>query len=75
MQRQYYILTQSIKFPEVAAWLSRRNIPCEVHLNRTRFWLSPGSLLHTEMNLRWAQYVELVDPAADLATGLWQENS
>lgn len=75
MQRQYYILTSSIKFPEVTAWLARRSVPCEVHLNRTRFWLDAGSLLHTEMNLRWSQYVELVDPQADLSTGLWQESS
>jgi hypothetical protein len=51
---QYYILTLSPRAGEVFAWIHDNSITCEVHLNRTRFWLDPDTKLYTEFAIRFA---------------------
>jgi len=71
---QHYILTQSRYFAEVCEWLKARSVRVEVHLNRSRFSLDSDSSLYTEFLLRFARICPLVDPNADLATGLNMED-
>ena len=51
---EYYILTRDPMFITVGKWLAHNRIPCEVHLNRTRFKLEANSRLHTEFQLRFS---------------------
>jgi hypothetical protein len=67
---QYYILTQSCHFKEVLYWLQDHNVTLDIHLNRTRFSIEPGTRLFTEFQLRWSTVCHAVDPTLDLATGL-----
>jgi len=67
---QYYILTQNPEFKAVVYWLHDHNVPLDIHLNRTRFSLCPGTKLFTEFMLRYSHACDLVDPNLDLATGL-----
>jgi len=67
---QYYILTQNPQFKEVVYWLHDHNVPLDIHLNRTRFTLTPNTRLFTEFMLRYSTVCSLVDPGLDLATGL-----
>ncbi len=67
---QYYILTENAKFTQVLSWLGMHNISYSVHLNRTRFELDVNSRQHTEFMLRYGDCVDVVDPRADLVTGI-----
>ena len=67
---QYYILTKNSKFTQVLSWLGMHNVPYSVHLNRTRFELDIHTRLHTEFMLRYGDCCDVVDPDADLVTGL-----
>jgi len=67
---QYYILTENSKFTQVLSWLGMHNIPYSVHLNRTRFELDTQSRLHTEFMLLYSESIGVVDPDADLVTGM-----
>ena len=66
---QYYVLNQDPRAVEVFDFIAQHNLRCEIHLNRTRFWLPPGSQL-TEFLLRFGDFCPMVDPTLDLATGL-----
>lgn len=65
---QYYILTQDPNIGDVLDFIRQHSLRCEIHLNRTRFWLPDGSIL-TECLLRFPT-LQPVDPNRDLATGL-----
>ena len=67
---QYYVLTLDPNMPHVVHWIRANSVDCEVHLNRTRFWLQSGTPLHTEFLLRFSHCCPQVDPTVDLATGL-----
>ena len=67
---QHFILTRSRYFKEVCEWLKSRSVTIEPHLNRTRFSIDSDSSLYTEFLLRYAKICPIVDPRADLATGL-----
>ena len=67
---QHYILTQDPNLAAVFAFIQDNQIACELHLNRTRFWIDPTSPLYTEFLLRFSHCCPLVDPGLDLATGL-----
>lgn len=67
---QYYILTQNSRFTQVLSWLGQHGIHYSVHLNRTRFLLDTDSRLHTEFMLLYSESIGVVDPDADLVTGL-----
>ena len=66
--RHYYILNLDPRSSEVFDFIRDHNIKCEVHLNRTRFWVPEGPVL-TEFLLRFHDCAHYVDPALDLATG------
>ena len=67
---QYYILTKNAKFTQVLSWLGMHNVAYSVHLNRTRFVLDTHTRLHTEFMLLYSESIGVVDPDADLVTGL-----
>jgi hypothetical protein len=67
---EYYILTLHPKAREVFIWIFDNNLPVEVHLNRTRFWVPDDSSLNTYFQLWLRDSCGRVDPNLDLATGL-----
>jgi hypothetical protein len=67
---EHYVLTMHPHAREVLIWVFDNNLPLEVHLNRTRFWVPRDSSLNTYFHLWLADYCGTVDPSADLATGL-----
>jgi hypothetical protein len=68
MTRQYYILTLDPRAGEVFEFIRHYKLACEVHLNRTRFWVPLGTL-HTEFMLRWFHCCSLVVDNEDYALG------
>jgi hypothetical protein len=66
--RQYYVLNMNPRASAVFEFIQYHNLPCEVHLNRTRFWVPEGSIL-TEFVLRFADSCPHVDASMDLTTG------
>ena len=66
--RHYYVLNLDPRAAEVFEFIKAHKLTCEVHLNRTRFWVPDGSVL-TEFLLRFSECVCLVDESVDLATG------
>ena len=66
--RHYYILNLDPRCSEVFEFIREHKLTCEVHLNRTRFWVPEGSQL-TEFLLRYSECVSMVDDTLDLATG------
>ncbi len=64
MHNQFYVLTRDLHFITVGKWIAHNNIPHEVHLNRTRFWIPTGPLL-TEFLLRWADVCPRVEATED----------
>jgi len=69
MTRHYYILNQHPQSSLVFEFIQYHKLRCEVHLNRTRFWVPTGSVL-TEFLLRFSDSCTYVDELSDLATGL-----
>ena len=69
MLHQHYILTNHPDFVDVIDWVGSFPLRCEMHLNRTRFWVPDGSI-YTEFCLRWLHSCPAVDPDLDSATGL-----
>jgi len=67
--RHYYVLNQDPRCSEVFEFIRHYSLRCEVHLNRTRFWVPEGSVL-TEFVLRFNDSCAYVDESLDLATGL-----
>ena len=63
----YAILTLSEKYVEVARYITKHNIPYEVHLNRTRFWI-PEELLSEFINT-YGGYCDFVPSDQNLMTG------
>jgi hypothetical protein len=51
---QYCIYNRDDKFLEVAEWVSNKKIKCELHLNRTRFWV-PEGIIMTEFLLKYSE--------------------
>ena len=70
MTRQYYILNLDPRATEVFEFIRHYSLRCEVHLNRTRFWIEEDSSQLTEFLLRFSESCPYVDTHADLATGL-----
>jgi len=68
--REYYVLTMHPNAKEVFAWIWDNKLHCEVHLNRTRFWVPVDSSLYTYFQLWLKDSCGTVDPTLDLATGL-----
>lgn len=66
--RHYYILNQDPRCRDVFEFIQHHGLRCEVHLNRTRFWVPQGAVL-TELMLRFHECVYQVDDSVDLATG------
>lgn len=59
--RQYYILTLDPRASEVFQFIMHHKLTCEVHLNRTRFWILEDTSALTEFVLRFSDccpYVE-----------------
>jgi hypothetical protein len=67
--QEHYILTRDPRCASVFDFIKHHGLRCEVHLNRTRFWVPEGSV-YTEFALRFSDCCPLVDPHRDLATGL-----
>jgi hypothetical protein len=65
----YYILNSDPRAYEVFDFIAHHKIACEVHLNRTRFWV-PSGAVYTEFVLRFSDCAHYVDPALDLTTGM-----
>ena len=42
------------------SWANNNNVPCEVHLNRCRYWLPRGSALESEFVLRYWEIIHRV---------------
>ena len=58
---QYYVLNSSPLARDVFEFIRKRELTCEVHLNRTRFWIDPHSEALTEFALRFAVHCPRVD--------------
>jgi hypothetical protein len=67
---EYYVLTMHPESAQVLTWVFENQLACEVHLNRTRFWVPRDSSLNTYFQLWLSEYCGRVDPQLDLATGL-----
>lgn len=65
----YYILNRDPRVGELFEFIGQHQLRCEVHLNRTRFWVPAGSVF-TEFALRFSDCCVSVDQYEDLATGL-----
>jgi hypothetical protein len=63
----YGILNQDLDSGGSSAWTWAydNNIPCEVHLNRFRYWLPVGSSLESEFVLRFTSIIHRV-PQEDM---------
>jgi phosphosulfolactate synthase (CoM biosynthesis protein A) len=66
---QHYVMTMDPRYVEVLEWIVLRKLESTVHLNRTRFYVPSGSV-YTEFILRFGECCPLVNPNADLVTGL-----
>jgi hypothetical protein len=69
MTTQYCVFTSSPEFIEVLDWLDKNEIKCEVHLNRTRFWIPDGELKMMFL-LKWSHCCPIVHDNEDLVTGI-----
>lgn len=58
--RHYYVLNQDPRLEEVFEFIEHHKLACEVHLNRTRFWVPDGSIL-TEFVLRYGDTCQIVE--------------
>ena len=67
--RQYYILTLDPRAGEVFCFIRDHKLACEVHLNRTRFWIPEDTSQLTEFLLRFSDCCPYVDETVDLLTG------
>ena len=67
--RHYYILNLDPRATEVFEFIRHYSLRCEVHLNRTRFWIEEDTSVLTEFLLRFGECVHQVDDSLDLATG------
>ena len=68
--RHYYVLNLNPRAAEVFEFIKAHKLTCEVHLNRTRFWVPLDSSLNTYFQLWLSESCGSVDPTLDLATGL-----
>ena len=68
--RHYYVLNLDPRAREVFEFIRDHKLACEVHLNRTRFWIPEDSSILTEFLLRFGDCCPWVDGTLDLATGL-----
>jgi hypothetical protein len=59
-EREFYILSDDPEFVAVLNWVGSWPLRCEVHLNRTRFWVPLGPV-YTEFALRWLHCCRPVD--------------
>ena len=59
--KEYYVLSASPYLKEVFEFIQQRNLHCEVHLNRTRFWIDTHSESFTEFALLWADHCPPVE--------------
>ena len=66
---QYCVYTGSPEFVEVINWLDVNKIKREVHLNRTRFWISDNEAKLMFL-LKWAHCCPVVEDDEDLLTGV-----
>ena len=66
---QYYILNRDPRAGELFEFIAQHSLQCEVHLNRTRFWVPEGSVF-TEFALRFSQSCPAVNPHTNLGSGL-----
>jgi hypothetical protein len=58
---EYYVLSSSPHLETVFEFIRKHQLKCEVHLNRTRFWIDPHSEALTEFALRFAVYCPRVE--------------
>jgi hypothetical protein len=63
----YAILTNSSKFIDVMNYIRENELQCEVHLNRTRFWVPDE--LHCDFTNNYSGYCDFVPANQDLITG------
>ena len=66
--RHYYVSNSNPCLEPIFEFIRHHNLRCEVHLNRTRFWVPNGTVL-TEFLLRFSTVATLVDESLDLITG------
>lgn len=67
MLTQFSILTRDPDFAKTLDFIRQHSLKHEVHINRTRFWIPPGTVL-TEFYLRFSTY-HIVSEDEDLVTG------
>jgi hypothetical protein len=53
---QYYVLNSSPQLRSVFDFIKSRGLRCEIHANRTRFWIDPHSEALTEFALRFKDH-------------------
>ena len=53
---QYYVLNSSPQLRSVFDFIKSRGLDCEVHANRTRFWIDPHSAAFSEFALRFKDH-------------------
>ena len=58
---EYYVLSSSPHLKQVFEFIRKHQLKCEVHLNRTRFWIDPHSEALTEFALRFAVHCPPVE--------------
>jgi hypothetical protein len=58
---EYYVLSSSPHLETVFEFIRKHQLKCEVHLNRTRFWIDPHSEALTEFALRFAVHCPRVE--------------
>ena len=69
---QFSVLTRDPHFADTLKFIQQHSLQHELHINRTRFWIPPGTVL-TEFYLRFETY-RTVSADEDLATG-WSDSA
>jgi hypothetical protein len=70
---QYCVYTVDEKFGDVCKYITKNKLACEIHINRTRFWV-PESM-HVEFLKEWGGVCSYVHPNEDLMTGMMRDPS
>ena len=67
--KQYCVYTSDPCFAAVLRFIHVHGLTCEVHANRTRFWVNPHSRAHTVLQLCYSLNIHSVDHELDHTLG------
>ena len=72
---QYAVYSDCSHYVPILEWIQARGLKHEIHLNRIRFKVEPGTAIYTEFLLRWRYYCPSVTTEDELMATLAKEIS